>query len=213
MSFLFTNPYIHKLNDDVKFNAKINDDLSICIRAVTEKDIQELFYVINANILHLNRWIFYNFQSMPMDGVKRMVDGFCKGWQQNYEYHFVIEDMHTQRIIGYSVMNDISHNFCTCNIGYWLIKRVTGKGLMHIALAFLSKLALENINLARVEIITEQQNLACIASLRKCPFFIQDDGLLKNKINLLDLSSDAYMFSLTKNNLPEINQFLEKYAI
>jgi ribosomal-protein-serine acetyltransferase len=213
MSFILKNPLLGVLNEDIKLNLNVNDDLTICIRPMVEADAQKLFFVINTNITHLNRWVFYGFPSITEEVTKKMVDNACVCWQEHYEYNFIIEDAYTQKILGFAIINEISQNFCTCNIGYWLIKKATGKGIIHVALAYLAKLALETIKVARAEVVIEVENMASIASIRKCPFSLHYEGILKSRVNFHGLNSDAHMFALTKENLPEINQFLRKHYI
>src|SRR5207237_599069 len=82
----------------------------------------------------------------------------------------------------------------TVAIGYWLVKRARGRGLGSRAVALLSRWALTDAGLARVEALVEPDNLPSQRVLEKAG--LRREGLLRSYLVFDDRRADALIYSL-----------------
>ena len=70
----------------------------------------------------------------------------------------------------------------TCEIGYWLSRKMTGKGIMTAAVNKLTEMAFRNLNMHVVTILASDQNAASCAVAKRCGFNL--DATLPERIML-----------------------------
>ena len=87
----------------------------------------------------------------------------------------------------------------TVAIGYWLVERARGRGLGSRAVALLSRWALMDAGLARVEALVEPDNLPSQRVLEKTGF--RREGLLRSYLVFEDRRADALIYSLLPEDL------------
>jgi len=98
-----------------------------------------------------------------------------------------------ERVLGsISVRVDNSR---TGRIGYWCVRHARGRGITTLALRRLSRYALDELGLARLELITDPDNLASQRVAEKVGF--QREGVLRSHLPHPDgRRRDSVMFSL-----------------
>lgn len=79
-------------------------------------------------------------------------------------------------------------------IGYWVIERARNRGFAHRAVLLLSRWALEEAGLARIEALVEPDNIASQRVLEGAGF--KREGLLRSYLSFGDVQADAFMYSL-----------------
>jgi RimJ/RimL family protein N-acetyltransferase len=111
---------------------------------------------------------------------------------------FAITDAETGEVIG-SIDMRISR-MQTGHIGYWMAARARGRGLTTAALRALSRWAIEDLGLGRVELVTDPDNIASQRVAEKAGF--QREGVLRSMLVNRDGSRrDGVMFSLLPGEL------------
>lgn len=84
-------------------------------------------------------------------------------------------------------------------IGYWVIERARNRGLAHRAVRLLSRWALEEGGLARVEALVEPSNIASQRVLEGADF--EREGLLRSYLSFGAVRADAFMYSLVPQDV------------
>jgi RimJ/RimL family protein N-acetyltransferase len=89
----------------------------------------------------------------------------------------------------------------TVEIGYWLIERARGQGLGSRAVALLSRWAVTDAGLARVEALVEPGNVASQRVLEKAGF--RREGHLRSYLVFASRRADALIYSLLPSDLAD----------
>lgn len=98
---------------------------------------------------------------------------------------FLIFNKETNEFIGTTGFHNIDWDVQKLEIGYWIDSQYSGKGYMVEAIEELTQYALEGLDMKRVEIRTEAENLKSRAIPEKIGFRLE--GILENE----DLSVDG----------------------
>lgn len=83
----------------------------------------------------------------------------------------------------------------TAGIGYWMLARARGRGCATAAAGLLTRWAIAEAGLRRIEGLVEPDNIASIRVLERCGF--QREGLLRD---FLAPGTDAYVYSLLRSD-------------
>ena len=111
---------------------------------------------------------------------------------------FAITDAETGDVIGSIDMR--INRMQTGHIGYWLAAEARGRGLTTAALRALSRWAIEELGLGRVELVTDPDNIVSQRVAEKAGF--TREGILRSILLNRDGSrSDGVMFSLLPDEL------------
>jgi len=111
---------------------------------------------------------------------------------------FAITDSETGEVIGSIEMR--INRMQTGHIGYWLAPEARGRGLTTEALRALSRWAIEQLGLGRVELVTDPDNVASQRVAEKAGF--TREGILRSiLVNRDDSRRDGVMFSLLPDEL------------
>jgi RimJ/RimL family protein N-acetyltransferase len=111
---------------------------------------------------------------------------------------FAITDAETGAVIGSIDMR--INRMATGHIGYWLAAEARSRGLTTAALRALSRWAIEDLGLGRVELVTDPDNIASQRVAEKAGF--QREGVLRAMLVNRDGSRrDGVMFSLLPEEL------------
>ena len=87
------------------------------------------------------------------------------------------------------------------SIGYWVAADARGRGVATDALRLVSRWALRELGLPRVELVTDPGNAASQRVAEKAGF--QKEGLLRSYIQMPNGRRDALMFSLLADELED----------
>lgn len=111
---------------------------------------------------------------------------------------FAIADASTGDVIGSIDMR--INRLLTGHVGYWVAAEARGRGVAPDALRALSRWAIENLGLGRVELVTDPENVASQRVAEKAGF--QREGILRSMLLNRDGSRrDGVMFSLLPGEL------------
>lgn len=84
-------------------------------------------------------------------------------------------------------------------IGYWVIERARNRGFARRAVRLLSRWALEEAGLARIEALVEPDNTASQRVLEGAGF--EREGLLRSYLSVGSVRADAFMYSLVSEDV------------
>lgn len=84
-------------------------------------------------------------------------------------------------------------------IGYWMKREARGRGVATRALRLVSEWGFEELRLARLQLITEPENLASQRVAEKAGF--QREGLLRAFAEIKGRRPDFYIYSLLPGDL------------
>jgi RimJ/RimL family protein N-acetyltransferase len=142
------------------------------------------------------RWLAFVPQPYSSDDARAYVEG-CMNPSDD-RCPFAITDAETGAVIG-SIDMSITR-LGTGHIGYWMAPGARGRGLTTSALRTLSRWAIEELGLGRVELATDVDNVASQRVAEKAGF--QREGVHRAMLPTRDgTRRDGFMFSLLPEDL------------
>ena len=116
----------------------------------------------------------------------------------DYRKPFAITDAESGEVIGSIDMR--INRMATGHVGYWLAAEARGRGLTTAALRALSRWAFEELDVGRVELVTDPENIASQRVAEKAGF--TREGVLRSiLVNRDGTRRDGVMFSLLPGDL------------
>jgi ribosomal-protein-serine acetyltransferase len=180
------------------FSKQITIDAELRLPEV--RHCEEIFALVDRNRAHIRRW-------MPwVDGTKSVED--VKKWQQtaaeqlakNNGFHAAI--WHREKLVGMIGFHAMDWNHRKTSIGYWLDEAAQGKGLMTAACRAMTRHALAELKLNRVEIRCAVENHRSRAIPRRLGF--TEEGRLREVEWLYDHFEDHIVYSLLASELERL---------
>jgi RimJ/RimL family protein N-acetyltransferase len=113
-------------------------------------------------------------------------------------YAFAVLDSETRELAGSIAIR--VQPFSTGHIGYWVAREARGRGIATTALAALCRWAVDELDLKRLELVTDPENLASQRVAEKAGF--QREGVLRSALEYQDgRRRDSVLFSLLPEEL------------
>jgi RimJ/RimL family protein N-acetyltransferase len=102
-------------------------------------------------------------------------------------------------LLGSIALNEIDWNQPRARLGYWVARDERGRGVATRAVSLLSRWALEELGLARLELRTETENVASQRVAERSGFV--REGVLRSYMEVKGRWVDCVMFSLVPGDL------------
>jgi RimJ/RimL family protein N-acetyltransferase len=168
-------------------------DGDLLLRPWSEDDVDAM--VAGCNDPEVARWI----PTIPHPYTRDDAIAFLKG--EVAPAHTALAIELSGDVVGGIGMGLNSHEY-RATMGYWVAARARGQGICTRALRLLSRHALEELELQRVDLVTDPDNLASQRVAEKVGF--QREGILRAHLRHPDgRIRDSVMFSLLPGELRE----------
>jgi ribosomal-protein-serine acetyltransferase len=130
-------------------------------------DLDSLFVAITANLEHLRPWMPWA-ANHGRDFVARFLSESIAGWGRGARFEYAVRDREAALVGSAGLMGRIGPG--GLEIGYWVDRLHTGRGIATLATAALSEMGLALDTVDRVEIHHDEANLASGAVPRRLGF-------------------------------------------
>ncbi len=166
----------------------------LVVRCYNPSDAQMLANSVNESREHLKPWMpWAHTEPEPFDVIADRVTRFRGEFDLGEDFIYAIFNKDESRLIGGTGLHTRIGSE-QLEIGYWIHKDYTNKGLVTESTAALVKVAFEIIHVHRVEIHCDPGNVASAAIPRKLGFTYE--GTLRAKTRFLDRWSDSMVWGL-----------------
>ncbi len=172
------------------------------LRNLNISDSYEIFLLHSDETV--NKYLDRNIQSNIVEAeifIAKINDGIRK----NKWIYWAISSIEKQNLIGTVCLWNFSENNNVAEIGYELIPKYFGKGIMHEALKSVIDYGFEILNLTRIEAFTHKDNNESIKLLLKNNFYLDENRKDKNNKNHI-------IFLLERENFNNHKQSIESGA-
>lgn len=137
---------------------------------IDSKDAAELWEVIDASRSHLERWLpWVPFNNTP-EASRRYAAACANDWDAGRAVRFGIRDRHTGALLGVVGLDSCVHLHLSCELGYWLHRRATGRGLMTEAAGACVDFAFARVGVHRIRCAAATENHASLAVIERLGF-------------------------------------------
>jgi ribosomal-protein-serine acetyltransferase len=141
--------------------------LLLPIEAVEAPDLWD---AIDGSRWHLERWLpWVPFNTTPQ-AVQRYAEACAADWDAGRAVRFVIRDARTRELLGVVGLDSCVHLHRSCELGYWLKREATGKGLMTEAAQACVDFALHRMGVHRIRCAAATDNYASLKVIARLGF-------------------------------------------
>lgn len=173
---------------------KINIEDHIRIELIEEKHIQSIFDLVNDNRNHLRQWLPFVDQMTSVEYAEKFVNGTMQRNKEGIEYAFVI--FNKNEMVGRVGVYKIDSQNSICEIGYWIIEKSQGNGIITKCCRELLNFCFDNLSLNRIEIKCGTENYKSKKIPEKLNF--TKEGIIRQGERLFDTFIDLNLYSLLK---------------
>jgi ribosomal-protein-serine acetyltransferase len=174
------------------FDRSIAPDLSL--RVLCEEDAGELFDLVDGNRVHLREWLPWLDANIEVAHTRDFIRTMLE--QQARNEGFVCAVVLEARIAGVAGYHPIRWSNRSVEIGYWLSRKTTGKGVMTKCCRALVDHAFRALKLNRVAIPVAVENLRSRAIPERLGF--TNEGVMRDAEWLYDHYVDHVIYALLR---------------
>lgn len=133
-------------------------------------DGPELWTAVDGSRWHLERWLpWVPFNNTP-EASQRYAEASAADWDAGRAVRFGIRDMQTRELQGVVGLDSCVHLHRSCELGYWLRREFTGRGLMAEAAEACIEFALRRMGVHRIRCAAATDNYPSLRVISRLRF-------------------------------------------
>jgi ribosomal-protein-serine acetyltransferase len=137
---------------------------------IEQSDGQELWHAVDGSRWHLERWLpWVPFNNTP-EASQRYADACAADWDAGRAVRFAIRDRVSRELLGVAGLDSCIHLHRSCELGYWLRRDATGRGLMTEAARATMEFAFERMAVHRMRCAAATDNHASLRVIARLAF-------------------------------------------
>lgn len=172
------------------FRYEINHQLEL--RILEERHAEDLFNLVDTNRSHLREWLMWADDNRSVNDVRAFIRDGLRQFADNNGFQAGI--WYSGEIAGCIGFHSVNWSDRNTEIGYWLAKDYTGKGMMTDACRAMVRYAFDIYHVRRVVIRCAAGNLKSRAIPERLGF--QIDGVMRQEIFLHGEYVDHVVYSM-----------------
>jgi [ribosomal protein S5]-alanine N-acetyltransferase len=130
----------------------------------SEKHIQG--FLEHLNNKNITKWLFLPVETYTEEDAKKWLQ-FCKESDEKKDNYLFAIEIDEEFIGGIGLHKKMEHCF---DVGYWIAEKYWGKGYATMALKTITDLALNKLNIDRIQAYVFDGNIASEKVLEKCGY-------------------------------------------
>ncbi|GGM33757.1 ribosomal-protein-serine acetyltransferase [Paraliobacillus quinghaiensis] len=179
------------------FNEKINDELSL--RLLETRDAAVVFNLVDQSRDYLRRWLGWVDDTKTVQDTEKFIQITMEGFSARRSLNAAI--LYKGQIVGIAGYNEFDWTNKIAYIGYWMGEGYQGKGIMTNAVRFLTRYAIDELELNRVDIRAAVQNKKSRAIAERLGF--TEEGRLRQAEYLYDRYVDHVIYGMLATDWKE----------
>lgn len=170
------------------------------VRTYRDDDVEPMLAAVIESVAEVQPWLPWCHPGYTRSESERWVSTRLAAWLRFEELSFVIVDEASGRFLGSCGLNQLNANYRMANLGYWI--RTGDRGLGHTARAakLVARYGFEAVGLQRIEIVADVDNRPSQRVAEKAGAL--REGRLRRRIFAHGRASDAFMYSLVREDVP-----------
>jgi ribosomal-protein-serine acetyltransferase len=133
-------------------------------------DGPELWDAVEGSRWHLERWLPWVPFNNTRDASLRYAEACTLDWDAGRAVRFAIRDKSTNDLLGVVGLDSCVHLHRSCELGYWLRREATGRGLMTEAAKAAVKFAFSAMGVHRVRCAAATDNVPTLRVILRLEF-------------------------------------------
>jgi len=142
----------------------------VVLHPVDATDGPELWEAVDGSRWHLERWLpWVPFNSSP-DASLRYAEACAVDWDAGRAARFAVRDRTTNELLGVVGLDSCVHLHRSSELGYWLRREFTGRGLMTEAARASLEFAFQRLGMHRVRCAAATDNAPSLRVIARLGF-------------------------------------------
>ena len=142
----------------------------LVLSPIEPMDAADLWLAVEGSRGHLEPWLPWVPFNTDAEASQRYADASAIDWDHGRACRFTIRDKKTRALYGVVGLEVFAHLHQSAELGYWLRKDVTGRGVMTEACRQLLTWAFSRLNMHRVRVAAATDNHASLGVIRRLGF-------------------------------------------
>ena len=169
------------------------------IRRLRSEDAQVLYEAVRESVESVSEWMSWCHPRYSFADSQAFAQSRDAEWDKGDHYSFAIVDAASKQFLGVVGLNHFNRLHKFANLGYWVRKSQTGRGVASLAARLAARFGVEELGLHRVEIVVAVGNLPSQRVAEKTR--ARREGILRQRLCIHEVMHDAVMFSLVAEDL------------
>jgi len=175
----------------------ITVDEKIKIELLAEKHAQSIFAMVDQNRDYLKVWLSFAERMQSLEFAEKFVQGSMQRNQDGSEFAFVI--IAQEQVVGRIGVYKIDHQHKIGEIGYWLVEKAQGKGIIIKSCQALMNFCFNHLQLNRIEIKCGTENVKSRVIPERLHF--HKEGVIRQGEWLYDRFIDLNLYAFLKSDI------------
>lgn len=142
----------------------------LILAPIEPPDTADLWATIEASRWHLERWLpWVPFNSSP-EATYRYAEACASDWDTGKGLRFCVRERGTLELVGVVGLDSCVHLHRSCELGYWLKRDATGKGLMTEAAEACVGFAFSQVGMHRIRCAAATDNYPSLKVIMRLRF-------------------------------------------
>lgn len=133
-------------------------------------DGPELWEAVEGSRWHLERWLPWVPFNSTRDASLRYAEACALDWDAGRAVRFAIRDGKTRELLGVVGLDSCVHLHRACELGYWLRREATGRGIMTEAAQAAVDFAFSRMGVHRIRCAAATDNVASLRVISRLAF-------------------------------------------
>jgi ribosomal-protein-serine acetyltransferase len=137
---------------------------------IEPSDGPELWQAVDGSRWHLERWLPWVPFNNSAEASHRYAEACATDWDAGRAVRFAIRDRQDRELLGVVGLDSCVHLHRSCELGYWLRRDATGRGLMTEAARACVQFAFERMTAHRIRCAAATDNHASLRVISRLGF-------------------------------------------
>ena len=137
---------------------------------IEPSDGPELWAAVDGSRWHLERWLpWVPFNNTP-DASQRYAEACAADWDAGRAVRFAVRDVQQRELLGVVGLDSCVHLHRACELGYWLKREATGRGMMTDAAKACVDFAFKRMGVHRIRCAAATDNYQSLRVIARLGF-------------------------------------------
>jgi ribosomal-protein-serine acetyltransferase len=142
----------------------------LALQPIEPADGPELWESVDGSRWHLERWLpWVPFSNTP-EASHRYAEACAADWDSGRAVRFAIRDKQSRELLGVVGLDSCVHLHRSCELGYWLKRDATGRGIMTEAARACVDFALHRMGVHRIRCAAATDNYPSLRVISRLGF-------------------------------------------
>ena len=177
----------------------LSAESKLILEPLNQNHLPEFSQMVVESRAHVTPWLSEAIIPANDSTIPGFMDDWICGAQEKEKFGFLLRDEISKKAVGFGLINQINPNHHFANLGYWITASARGNGYAVLAISLLADFALQQLQLARVELLIDSRNDASKKVAQRAGALYE--GCLQKRLFIHGQHHEAELYSITNDKL------------